>query len=211
MASTHTGRPIRLYRHPLSGHAHRVEAFLTLLGLPFENVDVDLLKGEQRSAEFLALNPFGEVPVIRDGDLVLADSNAILVYLAGRYDGSGRWLPRDPAGAAAVQRWLTVAAGALAFGAAAARVNALFGRPDDAKTRDVAATMFARMEAHLASSPFLAGDTATIADVAMYAYTARAPEGGVPLEPWPNVRRWLADVEALPGFLPMIHAADLAA
>src|SRR5204862_8226632 len=123
--------PIRLYRHPLSGHAHRVELFLALLGLPFETVDVDLLQGEQRSPAFLAVNPFGEVPAIQDGDVTLADSNAILVHLALRYDASGQWLPRTPLAMAAVQRWLSMAAGPLAFGPALARVNVRFGRPRD--------------------------------------------------------------------------------
>src|SRR4051794_26459122 len=88
-------QPIRLYQHPVSGHAHRVELFLSLLGLPFEKINVDLFKGEQKAPAFVAKNPFGQVPVIEDGDVTLADSNAILVYLARRYDTSGRWLPDD--------------------------------------------------------------------------------------------------------------------
>src|SRR5690242_15228787 len=96
---------LRVYHHPLSGHAHRVRLFLSLLGLPFETTEIDLVKGEQRQPGFLALNRFGQVPVLQDGELTLADSNAILTYLALRYDTSGRWLPRDPVGAAQVQRW----------------------------------------------------------------------------------------------------------
>src|SRR5712691_6697106 len=98
-------QPIRLYRYALSGHAHRAELFLSLLGLPFETIDIDLVRGEQKKPEFLALNAFGQVPVIQDGDVTLADSNAILTYLALRYDDTGRWLPRDAPGAARVQRW----------------------------------------------------------------------------------------------------------
>ena len=96
--------PIRLYRFALSGHAHRVELFLSLLGLPFERVDVDLLRREQKSPEFMARNPFGQVPVIEDGELTLPDSNAILVYLARRYDATGSWLPQEPVAAARVQQ-----------------------------------------------------------------------------------------------------------
>src|SRR5439155_15536458 len=102
-------RPILLHRYALSGHAHRAELLLSLLGLPFEKIEVDLARGEQKTPQFLALNPFGQVPVIEDGEVVVADSNAILTYLALRYDPSGRWLPRDPLGAAKVQRWLSVA------------------------------------------------------------------------------------------------------
>ena len=98
-------QPIKLYGMALSGHCHRVHLFLSLLGLPFEQVNVDLMGGAHKRPEFLAMNPFGQVPVIEDGDVTLADSNAILVYLEGRY-APGQWLPRDPVGAACVQRWL---------------------------------------------------------------------------------------------------------
>ena len=106
---------IKLYRHPLSGHAHRVELMLSLLGVPTELVFVDLMKGAHKTPEFLALNRFGQVPVIDDNGIVLADSNAILVYLAGKY-GNGQWLPSDPLAQAKVQRWLSVASGELARG-----------------------------------------------------------------------------------------------
>lgn len=197
--------PIRLYRFPLSGHAHRAELMLSLLGLPVELVDVDLVNGAQKTPDFLARNPFGQVPVIEDGDVVLADSNAILVYLASRYDDSGRWLPRDPVGAARVQQWLSVAAGQLAFGPALARIIRVFGRKlDPAMPLGLAAQLYGVMEPHLARQPFLAdAERPTIADIAMYSYTAHAPEGGVSLEPYPAIRAWLARIETLPGFVPM--------
>lgn len=195
---------IRLYGHPLSGHSHRVALFLSLLKLPYENVTVDLMTGEHRKPPFLAKNPFGQVPVIEDGDVTLADSNAILVYLALRYDGSGRWYPREPVAAAQVQRWLSVAAGELASGPGSARRIKLLGLPFDYElATSIANRLLALLDAHLASRQFLAGDAATIADVAMYTYTAHAPEGGVSLEPYPKVRAWLARIEALDGFVPM--------
>jgi glutathione S-transferase len=199
-----TSQPIRVYRHPLSGHAHRVELFLALLSLPFERIDVDLMKGAHKTPEFLARNPFGQVPVIEDGDATIADSNAILVYLATRYDEAGRWLPRDAVAAARVQRWLSVAAGELAHGPAAARLVTLFGaKLDHERTKAIAARLFAALESHLEHAPFLAGDAPTIADVANYSYTALAPEGGVSLEPFPNVRAWLGRIESLSGFVPV--------
>ena len=89
---TKPAQPIRLYRHALSGHAHRVELFLSLLGLPCELIDVDMVRGAHKAPEFIAKNnPFGEVPMIEDGDIAIADSNAILVYLAIRYDPDGEW------------------------------------------------------------------------------------------------------------------------
>ncbi|HEX6956840.1 MAG TPA: glutathione S-transferase [Ferrovibrio sp.] len=201
---TKPAQPIKLYRFALSGHAHRAELFLSLLGLPFERINIDLAKGEQKTPAFLAKNPFGQVPVIEDGDVAIADSNAILVYLAQRYDHAGTWLPRDPVGAAHVQRWLSVAAGQLAFGPALARVIRLFKRPMDAKMcMAITGQLFAVMEATLARQEFLVGAAPTIADVALYSYTAHAPEGGIALEPYQNIRAWLARIEALPGFVPM--------
>jgi glutathione S-transferase len=195
--------PVVVHRFLLSGHCHRVELFLSLLGLPVSLVDVNLVEGEQRQPAFLAKNVFGQVPVIEDGGRVLADSNAILVYLASRYDENGQWLPRDPERSAAVQRWLSVAAGPLAHGPAAARLARLFGKPDDVGAQESAKKLLSVMEGEIAKRDYFAGASPTIADVALYAYTARAPEGGVSLEPYPAVRRWLARVEGLPGFLAM--------
>ncbi|MPZ59182.1 MAG: glutathione S-transferase [Rhizobiales bacterium] len=197
-------QPVRLYRHPLSGHSHRVELFLSLLGVPVELVDVDLAKGAHKSPEFLARNPFGQVPVLEDGDLVLADSNAILVYLAQRYDASRRWYRAEPAAAAGIQRWLSVAAGQLASGPAAARLVTVFKAPlDHDRAKSIAGQLFGILDRHLASRPFLSGEQPTIADIALYSYTAHAPEGGVALAPYPNVTAWLNRIEALPGFVPM--------
>jgi glutathione S-transferase len=199
--------PIVLYRNPLSGHAHRVELFLSLHKIPVRLVDVDLRAGAHKTPEFLLKNPFGQVPVIEDGDVTLADSNAILVYLAGRYDKSGTWYPRDPLEAARVQQWLSVAAGQLAAGPATARLIKVFGRGlDHGRAVWIAEQLFGVLDQALASHPFLAGATPTIADVAMYTYTAHAPEGNVLLEPYANIRAWLARIEALPGFVPMQRA-----
>jgi glutathione S-transferase len=201
-------QPIRLYRFGLSGHSHRVELFLSLLGLPFEMIDVDLPGGAHKTSDFLVRSPFGQVPAIEDGEVVLADSNAILVYLAGRYDEAGRWLPRDPRAAAEVQRWLSAAAGFLAYGPAAARLVTVFkAQLDPERAKAIAVRLYGVMEAHLAQGGFLAGAWPTIADIANYTYTAVAPEGGVSLQPYPNIRAWLARVEALPGFVPMQRTA----
>lgn len=193
--------PIRVYSAPLSGHAHRVRLFLSLLGLPFETIDVDLAAGAQRQPAFLALNPLGQIPVIDDSGRVLADSNAILVYLAKRY-GHPQWLPDEPLGAATVQRWLSYAAGPIAYGPAAARLATAFGMPLDlAAARRTATRLLDAIDQELADTPFAAGAQPTIADIAGYTYIAHAPEGGIALEPYPQVRAWLARIEALPGFV----------
>jgi glutathione S-transferase len=194
---------IKLYNFPRSGHAHRVELMLSLLQLPTELVFVDLAKGAHKQPEYLALNRFGQVPVIDDQGAVLADSNAILVYLAQKY-GNGRWLPNDPVGAAKVQRWLSVAAGPIAFGPARARLITVFGAPYNAE--EVIAyshTVLKVIDQELAATPYLAGPEPTIADVAAYSYIAHAPEGNVSLDDYANIRAWLARIEALPGFVGM--------
>ncbi|MCY1059481.1 glutathione S-transferase [Nannocystis sp. SCPEA4] len=198
---------IKLYRHALSGHSHRVQLFLSLLGLPVELVDVDLRSGAHKQPQFLALNPFGQVPVLDDDGTIVADSNAILVYLARKYGGEA-WLPTEPFGAAAVQRWLSVAAGPLAFGPAAARLVTVFAAKfaaDEVIGR--AHALLRVMDGELARRPFLAGDRPTIADVACYAYVAHAPEGNVSLAEYEHVRAWLARIAALPGFVPMQASA----
>jgi glutathione S-transferase len=202
--------PIRLYSFELSGHAHRVRLMLSLLDLPHELIEVDLKGGEHRRPEFLARNIFGQVPVIEDGELTLADSNAILVYLALRYDDERRWLPAAPAAQAQVQRWLSVAAGPLAFGAAAARVSAVFQQVENPQAQALAEKLFGTMERHLSASTWLAAEHPTLADVAMYSYTAHVPEGGVSLAPFPHLRAWLARIEALPRFQGMPRSASVA-
>ena len=105
-----------LYGAEYSGHSHRVRLLLDMLRLSyrFESISAE----RRRTSEFLALNPLGQVPVLRDDGAVIADSNAILVYLALTYDAERRWLPADPLQAAQVQRWLSIAAGELRTGPA---------------------------------------------------------------------------------------------
>ncbi|MHA3734172.1 glutathione S-transferase family protein [Pseudomonas sp. Eth.TT006] len=194
---------IKLYNFPRSGHAHRVELMLSLLQLPTVLIFVDLAKGEHKQPAYLAINSFGQVPAIDDGGVVLADSNAILVYLAQKY-GQGRWLPADPVGAARVQRWLSAAAGPIAFGPAAARLVTVFGAQLNAEEAIARAhNLLKVMDVELGQTAYLAGDEPTIADVSAYSYIAHAPEGNVSLAEYGNVRAWLARVEALPGFVGM--------
>lgn len=197
---------ITLHGMALSGHTHRVELMLLMLGLPYRFVPVT---GEiLRSAEFRRLNPLGQIPVLQDGDLTLADSNAILVYLAKRYAPESGWLPEDPIGAHHVQRWLSVAAGELRFGPANARLIALWGMAGDpVRCAEIAGRLLHFMEDHLAGRHYLAADRPTIADLACYAYVSHAPEGGISLEAYPSVRAWLNRIEALPGFKAMPSSA----
>jgi glutathione S-transferase len=176
---------------------------LSLLNLPTELVFVDLAKGAHKQPEFLAKNPLGQVPVLDDNGTVLTDSNSILVYLATTY-GEGRWLPTDAVGAAQVQRWLSIAAGQIASGPARARLITVFGAPYNAEeVIGQSHALLKVIEGELNGRQFLVGAQPSIADIASYTYIAHAPEGNVSLAEYPNIRAWLARIEALPRFVPM--------
>jgi len=193
---------VQIFSFPLSGHSHRVVLFASLAGINHEVVNVDLKNGAHKQDDFLAMNPAGQVPVLKDGGIAISDSNAILVYLARKY--APDYIPNDPVGEAEVQKFLTLAAGELAFGPAAARLINVFNAPFDVGfTHATAAKVLGKLDAHLEGREFLVGDTPSIADVAIYSYTAHAPEGGVSLETYPNVRRLLSNIEALDGFVAM--------
>lgn len=193
---------MQLYYHPVSGHSHRAHLFLSLIGADFELIEVDLKGAEHKSEAFLKINPFGQIPVLVDGTAVIADSNAILIYLAKRFARTD-WLPEDALSAARIQRWLSVAAGQVAFGPAAARLITLFNAPFRAEeVISRAHGILKLMDSELTSHAWIAGEKPTIADVALYSYVARAPEGRVDLSAYGKVRAWLQRVEALPNFVP---------
>jgi glutathione S-transferase len=195
---------LTLFGFRRSGHSHRAELMLNLLGLTYQFQQVDLANGEQAGPAFRKLNLFGTVPVLRDGEAVVADSNAILTYLALKYDARRNWLPEDPLVAAEVQRWLSVAQGPVFNGPCKARLVKVFGAAHDYERAVLeAGKLLPRLDEVLMSTRFLTGAGVNLADVAVYSYVATAPEGGVDLAAYPNVRAWLSRVEALPHFLPM--------
>lgn len=197
---------IKLYDNAVSGHAHRVRLFLSILGLEFDSEMVNMREGEHKSPDYLRLSPLGQVPTLVDDDVVITDSCAALVYLAKRY-GDSRWLPDDAEGAARVQRWLSTASGELYRGPVIARAIELFGREFD---YDAAMQWSDRLlpwlQDELTERTWLAADHVTIADIAMYSYLRVADEGGLDISEYPAIERWLADVEQLDGFIPMTRA-----
>lgn len=204
---------MKLYGHPLSGNTHRVQALLGLLGVDHDYVTVDLKTGAHKSPEFLALNPLGQVPVLVDGDLTLRDSTAIMTYVAARHDPQNRWFPTDPVARAKVQEWLSTAVNEIQHGPFVVRAIKLFGSPADeataaAKTHALFSALF---EPHLTGRDWLVGDDATAADLACYSYIARVTEGGFDLSAYPAITAWLARVEAIEGFPPMVRIEDLMA
>ena len=199
---------LTLYAVPLSGHCHRVALLLSMLDLPYQTIEAPATL--RQSEAFLNLNPLGQIPVLVDDGLVLADSNAILVYLARRYAPGSHWLPEEAVQAAGVQRWLSIAAGEVRYGPASARMSTLWnmaGEVDPALAARSAHRLLRMMDAHLTERAFLVGAHATIADLACYSYVAHAPEGRISLEAYPAIRAWLQRVEALPHFHAMPASA----
>lgn len=196
--------PIKLYRNPLSGHCHRVELMLSLLDIPYETIDLDMVNGAHKAPDYLKISPFGLVPAIDDNGITLSDSNAIITYLEKKYNDGFEWYPQDPVNAAEVQRWLSVAAGEIAYGPCAVRLVKVFGVELDydlAKQKTDA--LFAVIEPLLNTRRYLAGEAITLADVAGYSYISHVPEGGVSLQPYPAIRAWLERIEAHPRFVGM--------
>ncbi len=199
---------LTLYDLDVSGNCYKARLLLSMLNLEHERVPVNLASGEHLTEKFLRLNPRGEIPVLVDGDTVVWDSHAILVYLARRYD-AGHWLPADPLLMSRVQQWLAVAGHEIQYGLAAARACLKFGRQGDLQElqkRGVAALDL--LESQLERSPWLAGEQSSLADLACYPYVRCAEEADLSLRGYANIRRWFEAIESLPGYVPMLERAQ---
>ena len=194
---------MKLYDLELSGNCYKVRLFAALAKIPLELVPVDFMGGEHMRPPLTNLNPWGELPILEDAKVILRDSQAILVYLAAQY-GDENWLPRDATGLGEVMQWLSTSGNELQTGPCAAPLADKFGYANDkANTLERAARILPLIEAHLAAHQWLALGRPTIADCAVMPYVALAPEGGISLEAYPNIRQWIARIKALPGFIPM--------
>jgi glutathione S-transferase len=194
---------ITLYDMALSGNCHKVRLMLSLLALPYQTRPVDLLGGEQRSADYLQVNPFGQVPVLDDDGLIVRDSQAILVYLAKRYGGE-TWWPDDAYRLAQIAAWLSTAANEIFNGPAMLRVHHKFGRAiDTAKAQQTADKVLGIVDRHLENRDWLANDTLSITDLAIYPYLALAPEGGIDISAYRNIVAWFQRLRAVPGYVSM--------
>ncbi len=195
---------LKLYDLDRSGNCYKVRLLLSMLGLDYTAIRTDTRQGESQTDDFKRLNPRGQIPVLLDGETLLWDSMAILVYLARRY-GDERWLPSDALGEARVMQWLAVSENELLYGLARARATRLFNGPFDlAQCHRDATPGLQAMERRLAEHEWLAADHPSIADLACYPYVSLAGEGECSLDPYPAVTAWLGRVEALPGWVPML-------
>ncbi len=195
---------LKLYDLPLSGNCYKVRLLLSMLELKYEKIPTDLVAGENQTPAFRLLNPRGQIPVLRDGETVIWDSMAILVYLARRY-GSEQWLPTDALGEARVMQWLAVSENELLTGLARARAARRFNRPfDPEQCRSDSAQGVGTLELRLKEAEWLAADHPTIADIACYPYINLAEEAEFSLQPYLAVRAWLKRIETLPGWEPML-------
>ena len=196
---------MELFEIAPSGNCHKIRLFLSLLQIPYQSVPVDVANLQQKSAPFLKMNPLGQVPVLKDGETVVWDSQAILVYLARQY-AAPSWLPLDAVGLSRVMEWLSTAANEVARGPSLLRVHYKFGRAiamEDAQ--QLTTVVLQILEQHLKSADWLAAEHITIADIAIYSYIALAPEGKVDLTPYPSICLWLSRIQALPNYVGMPH------
>lgn len=192
---------MKLYDLTLSGNCYKVRLFAALARIELDIVPVDLAGGEHLRAPFIELNPLAQVPVLVDNSLVLRDSQAILVHLAGTYGGLA-WWPGEAAAQAQIVQWLSFAANEVQHSLCAARLVDKFGYAlDKAAALEKSVRTLAVLDAHLQQHDWLAIGRPSIADCAVYPYVVLAPEGGVDLQAYPHVNRWLQRVEGLPGYL----------
>lgn len=194
---------LKLYDLDVSGNCYKVRLFCALLNVPVDLISVDFMNGEHKRSPLIDLNAFGQLPILEDGDLVLRDSQAMLVYIARKL-GNESWLPTDSASQALVTQWLMVAENEIARGPNDARLHDKFGyKLDIVAAREKAKRILTIMNQHLEKREWLALDRPTIADIACMPYVALGWEGGVPLDPCPAVKAWVARIKNLPGFVSM--------
>lgn len=203
---------VKLYDYPLSGNCFKVRQMLAWLGIAHEVVPVDFFPGRaHKSTAFLAhVNPLGQLPVLDDDGFVLRDAQAILVYLASRYDAQGRWYPDDARLRGQVAMWLATA-DEITRTASAARLHDALGyhQLDIEACRSGARDVFRVLDDHLAEQAgtgtrWLASAThPSVADLACFPYVALAGEGGISLDEFPALRNWVWNFRHLDGFIGM--------
>lgn len=193
----------KLYARPLSGNCHKVRLLLGFLDLPYQEIPVDFGSGENKREPYLSLNPLGQIPVLVEGDVVLRDSQAILVYLARRYGGD-QWLPADALQMAKVMQWLSTAANEIQHGPNLARLYHLMNAKVDVELATQRSHAILRvMDGHLGGREWLECGRPTVADLACFPYVALAHQGRIDIDAYSAVVRWVERIKALPNFTTM--------
>jgi glutathione S-transferase len=197
---------MRLYVDPITVNSRKVLAGLDLIGASFETVHVDYFKGEQKSASYTAINPNAALPTLVDGDLVLWESNAILMYAADKYDNESAY-PKNLRERADINRWLLWEASAW-FPSCYTYlvencVKPLLNQEADRDALDAENERFHKLakilDARLSQEAWLVGAKPTIADIAVAAPMHLYPYQKLPLEAFSNIRRWMREgIESLP-------------
>jgi len=196
---------LRLYNVSYSGNSYKARLLLAHLGVPCEIVEVDILNGASRTPEFLSINPNGRTPVLDDDGFILAESNAILAYLAR----GTKYLPDERKACALVFQWLFFEQYSHEPFIATSRFWLQHKQDSPERTAMLAAkrdggwAALDVMENHLAKNDFVVGSY-SIADIALFAYTHVSHEGGFPLDDFPTIRTWIERVKARPGYIPMM-------
>ncbi len=200
---------IKLYDHDISGNCYKVRLLLSHLGVKYEKVKVDVLKGEQHRAEFTSFNPNKKIPVLIDGDFVIWESNAILLYIGKKYSPTPIF-PVDPERFGQVAQWLFYGKTTIDPNLARARFMTRFvpeinrDEKELSSLREGSGSALNILEDHLEKNDFLAGSY-SIADIGCYPYVSIAEEGGVSLCPFPSVRKWCDRISSQPGYIPMYN------
>ena len=197
---------MKIYGDSQSGNCYKLKLLCSLLSIQHQWIPVDILKGETQTPDFLKLNPAGKIPLLvtADGEC-LSESNAILFYLAQ----DSQYFPDDKIQQARVLQWQFFEQYSHEPYIAVARFIARYlGMPEDRKAEYESKQAggnqaLAIMEEKLQTSPFLVGDSCTIADISLYAYTHVADEGGFDLSSYPAIKNWLKRVQSLPGYVGM--------
>jgi glutathione S-transferase len=203
---------MKLYSHPLSLNCYKVRLLLAFIDQEYDHENVDLVNDQHKSDEFLTLHPLGQVPVLVDGDFSIWDSQAILVYLARKFENE-QWLPLNARASAQITAWLSFAVKELAIGLAAARVHHILGGQginfvtrlniEINSATSQGEKSLAVLNHYLSDHQWLAGDAPTIADIVCFPAIEFAHEGNVSLDAYPNVQDWAKSFRQLPGFIPM--------
>ncbi len=194
---------IKLYDFELSGNCHKIRMMLSFLGLDYEKIDTDLRRKDHMNPDFIVLNRLHKVPVLIDGEFVLRDSAAIMIYLARQY-GKPEWYPGSPREMGEIQQWLSFSVNEVFNGLAMARAILIFNRDFDLKlAHTISDVALDQLEFRLKDHDWLALDRFTLADISCYPYTALVHEGNISLETFPAIRAWFKRIESLPRFVAM--------